>query len=189
MIGTIRPTLARVALALFVSLVLAAPAARGQEPEGDEPESPAPAKQWVWLNKQGVWGFGYQLQEGPHRGLWRIDPDSKRAPEDLVPESDPYGFASLLNGHRAAAGLPTLAYDPELSSWAASNNAEQARRGLGHHVNPNCYQNSAWNAPDAATAADEWMNSPAHRANMLAPGVTRFGIAYGPGPYWTMNAR
>ncbi len=43
-----------------------------------------PAKQWVWLASQGVWGYGYQIQEGPHRGLWRIDPDSKQAPENLV---------------------------------------------------------------------------------------------------------
>jgi uncharacterized protein YkwD len=31
------------------------------------------------------------------------------------------------------------------------------------------------------------MNSPGHAQNMLSPSATRFGIAYGPGPYWTMN--
>ena len=46
---------------------------------------------------QGVWGYGYQIQDGPYRGLWRIDPDSKRAPEDLVPATDPYGFAEVVN--------------------------------------------------------------------------------------------
>ena len=146
-------------------------------------------KQWVWLEKQGVWGFGYQIQEGPHRGLWRIDQDSKRAPEEAVPTTDPYGFAGILNNYRATAGLAPLAYDHDLSAWAAQNNAEQANRGLGHHVNPNCYQNSAWNTPDAARTAEEWINSPPHRANLLVSNATRFGIAYGPGPYWTLNAQ
>jgi hypothetical protein len=155
--------------------------------------APCPAhherpKAWVWLTTQGVWGYGYQIQEGPNRGLWRIDPETKRAPEELVPATDPYGFAAFLNQYRAAAGLPPLAYDHELSAWAAENNAAQSHHGIGHHVVPNCYQNSAWNTPDAASTAEEWMNSRGHRANMLSPSVTRFGIAYGPGPYWTMNA-
>ncbi len=148
-----------------------------------------PAKQWVWLESQGVWGYGYQLQQGPHRGLWRVDPDSKRAPEEVTPTTDPYGFAAILNQYRAEAGLPPLAYDHELSAWAASNNAAQASLGMGHHVTPNCYQNAAWNAPDAASVAQAWMESRGHRKNMLSSSVTHFGIAYGPGPYWTMNAK
>jgi hypothetical protein len=153
------------------------------------PAQDQPTKQWVWLNKQGVLGYGYQIQDGPHRGLWRVDPDSKRAPEELVPATDLYGFAAILNRYRALAGLPPLAYDHELSAWAASNNAEQAIRGMGHHVNPNCHQNCAWNTPDAASVAEAWMDSRGHQANMLNPSITRFGIAFGPGPYWTMNAK
>jgi hypothetical protein len=147
------------------------------------------AKQWVWLAKQGVWGYGYQIQEGPHRGLWRVDPESKRAPEELVPATDPYGFAAIVNSYRAAAGLAPLAYDHELSVWATANNAEQSRRGIGHHVSPNCYQNCSWNTFDAASTAEAWMDSRGHRATMLSPAISRFGIAYGPGPYWTMNAQ
>ncbi|MBV8384892.1 MAG: CAP domain-containing protein, partial [Planctomycetaceae bacterium] len=71
----------------------------------------------------------------------------------------------------------------------AHNNSEQSSRGLGHYVNPNCYQNCAWNLSDAKSVAELWMNSPDHRANMLSPSVSRVGIAFGPGPYWTMNAR
>jgi hypothetical protein len=148
-----------------------------------------PVKQWVWLNSQGVWAYGYQIQDGPHRGLWRVDPDSKRTPEELIPVIDPYGFAAILNEYRAQAGLPPVAYDHDLSAWAASNNAEQASRGMGHFVSPNCYQNCAWNTTDAASTAEAWMQSRGHRANMLSPSITRFGIAYGPGPYWTMNAQ
>lgn len=102
---------------------------------------------------------------------------------------DPYGFTNVLNRIRASAGLHPLAYDPSLSSWAHQNNAEQCRRGLGHHINPFGTQNCAYNYSDADSAATGWMNSPGHRENMLSPTATSFGIAFGPGPYWTMNAR
>jgi hypothetical protein len=164
-------------LAVGTRLVAAA------EESADAP-APEPVKQWVWLERQGVWGYGYQLTEGPHRGLWRIDPGSKRAPA----ASDPYGFTAVLNRVRARMGLAPAAYDPSLSSWAAQNNAAQSSRGLGHHINPGGYQNCGWNYGNAESVAAAWMNSPGHRANMLQPGMTRFGIAFGPGPYWTMNA-
>jgi hypothetical protein len=102
---------------------------------------------------------------------------------------DPYGFAAILNRFRAAAGLHPVAYDPDLSSWASQNNAVQCRRGIGHHVNPCCVQNCGWNYASADAVAQGWMNSPGHRQNMLSPSITRFGIAFGPGPYWTLNAR
>lgn len=102
---------------------------------------------------------------------------------------DPYGFAAILNSYRASVGLPPVAYDPSLAAWASQNNAAQSRRGLGHHINPNCFQNCGWNYGNAWSVAQGWMNSPGHRQNMLSPSITRFGIAYGPGPYWTMNAQ
>ena len=173
---------------------LAAPAACPAEesiPESSAVEAKSPVvKQWVWLPKQGVYGYGYRLQDGPHKGLWRIDPDSKRTPEELSPPAaDSYGFAAVLNQYRVSAGLPPLAYDEQLSNWAAHNNAAQAHKGIGHHVVPNCTQYCAWNTPDAVRTAGEWMNSPSHRANMLSPSASKFGIAFGPGPYWTMNAQ
>jgi hypothetical protein len=148
-----------------------------------------PPKQWVWLEKQGLWGFGYQIKSGPHKGLWRIDPGTKCAPAPVEPPSDPYRFTTMLNHLRAAIGLQPVSYDDDLTAWAAQNNAAQCRRGLGHHVNPNCYQNSAWNTPDASSTLETWLNSPGHRENLLSAEITRVGLAYGPGPYWTMNAR
>lgn len=106
-----------------------------------------------------------------------------------VPESDPYGFAAILNQVRARAGLRPLIYDANLSAWASQNNAAQCRHGIGHHVNPHCLQNSAWNYTNAWEVVQGWLDSPGHRANMLSPSITHVGIAYGPGPYWTMNAR
>ena len=59
----------RIITAAVVLIAMAASASRAGQP----------VKQWVWLAKQGVWGYGYQIQDGPHRGLWRIDPDSKQS--------------------------------------------------------------------------------------------------------------
>ena len=116
-------------------------------------------------------------------------PTRSERPKDLLPATDPYGFAEVVNRYRMAAGLAPLAYDHELSVWAAHNNVKQCSHGLGHHVSPNCNQNCAWNTPDAESVAQAWMESPGHRANMLDTTSSRFGIAFGPGPYWTMNTR
>lgn len=110
-------------------------------------------------------------------------------PQRPVASIDPYGFCSILNNYRASAGLPPVAYDVELSAWASQNNLAQNSYGLGHHVNPGCLQNSGWNYADASSLAVGWINSPAHRDTLLSTAITRFGIAYGPGPYWTLNAR
>ncbi len=133
--------------------------------------------------------YGY-AQQAPADAAYGY---AQQAPADAAPTAtyggDPYGFAGILNRIRAAAGLHPLQYDPSLSSWASQNNAAQSNRGIGHHVNPNCYQNCGWNYTNASDAANGWLNSPGHRQNMLASNVSSFGIAYGPGPYWTLNLR
>jgi uncharacterized protein YkwD len=103
--------------------------------------------------------------------------------------ADPYGFAAILNGYRAQVGLPPVAVDGNLAAWASQNNAAQCHRGLGHHIVPGCLQNSGWNYASAWEVFVGWLNSPGHRANMLSPSITRVGVAYGPGPYWTLNAQ
>lgn len=118
-----------------------------------------------------------------------IRPTVDPVPAPPPASTDPYGFVGLLNQYRAAHGLGPVSFDANLSAWASQNNAAQSHRGLGHHVNPNCFQNSAWNCVNALDVATAWMNSRGHRANMLNPGISRVGIAYGPGPYWTMNAQ
>jgi uncharacterized protein YkwD len=99
---------------------------------------------------------------------------------------DPYGFTGWLNSVRASYGLAAVGYDANLESWAAANNAQQAARGLGHFVmGPARRQNSA--IGNSATIGAQWMASPAHRAGLLDPTITRIGLA-GNGQYWTFNA-
>lgn len=102
------------------------------------------------------------------------------------PAGDPYGFTGWLNSIRASYGLSAVGYDPNLSSWAAMNNNQQASRGMGHYVmGPARRQNSAMG--QYASIGAMWMASPAHRAALLDPSIRWIGIA-GLGAYWTFNA-
>jgi uncharacterized protein YkwD len=104
----------------------------------------------------------------------------------VVDGGDPYGFVGWLNATRASYGLPGVGYDPNLSSWAAMNNDQQAARGMGHFVmGPARRQNAAVGA--FGNIGSMWMNSPAHRAALLDPTIRAIGIA-GLGAYWTFNA-
>ncbi len=106
-----------------------------------------------------------------------------------VGDHEAHGFLATLNRYRASMGLGPVALDPDLCGWAHRNNMVQSLRGLGHHVNPNALQNCGWNYGSPDGVFQGWLNSPGHRANMLQPTITRIGLAHGPGPYWTMNAR
>jgi uncharacterized protein YkwD len=99
--------------------------------------------------------------------------------------SDPYGFMAWLNSTRASYGLGPVNYDANLTNWAAMNNSQQQAQGLGHFVmGPARRQNSAMGG---AFPGAMWMASPAHRAALLDPTISWFGIAAA-GAYWTFNA-
>jgi uncharacterized protein YkwD len=100
------------------------------------------------------------------------------------PAGDPYGFTAWLNGVRASYGLPAVGYDPNLSTWAAQNSAQQAASGIGHYImGPARRQNSAM----GSWPGDMWMASGGHRAALLDPTISWIGIA-AYGAYWTYNA-
>jgi len=104
----------------------------------------------------------------------------------MQPAADPYGFTQWLNATRASYGLPAVGYDPNLSNWAAVNNAQQNARGIGHYVmGPARRQNSAMGS--FSSIGSMWMNSPAHRAALLDPTIRWIGLA-GSGAFWTFNA-
>ena len=108
------------------------------------------------------------------------------ASQPAAPATDPYGFTTWLNGTRARYGLRAVGYDPNLAQWAAVNNGQQQRRGMGHYVlGPARRQNCA--VGNVANIGAIWMNSPAHRAALLDPSIRWIGLA-GLGAYWTFNA-
>jgi hypothetical protein len=108
------------------------------------------------------------------------------ATRPAAPAGDPYGFTGWLNSVRAGYGLAPVGHDPNLTNWAAMNNAQQQSHGIGHHVmGPARRQNSAMGG--YASIGAMWLSSPAHRAALLDPGIRWIGIA-GLGAYWTFNA-
>lgn len=127
-------------------------------------------------------------QAAPAQPTYAATAPAEAAPAQAPAASygDPYGFTAWLNGIRASYGLGAVGYDPNLASWAAMNNDQQAARGLGHHVmGPARRQNSAMGGFPGIESM--WMASPAHRAALLDPTITWIGIA-GAGAWWTFNA-
>lgn len=99
-------------------------------------------------------------------------------------------FMNRLNAERTSRGLPPVSYDQNLTNWGYQNNLNYISRGYPHTVmGPARRQNWAGGNQDLVTA---WMNSPGHRAALLDPTITYFGLAGtrgGPfGVSWTFNA-
>jgi hypothetical protein len=98
--------------------------------------------------------------------------------------SDASQFASLVNSARAAAGLPAYAYAGDLADVALGQAQRMAARQAIYH-NPNlATEVSNWrmvgeNVGVGGTVDslhDAFMNSPAHRANILSDQFTEIGV-------------
>ena len=107
-------------------------------------------------------------------------------------ELDPKAAASMISGYRSNNGLTSVSLDPELMKLAeAQARAMATRDKLDHHVIRDFSQRLRSSGYDArmgvenigagyhtlAEAFSGWRDSPPHRKNMLAPGVTHMGIA------------
>ncbi|MER0245926.1 CAP domain-containing protein, partial [Streptomyces sp. HSW2009] len=112
----------------------------------------------------------------------------------------------LTNAERQAAGLRPLAVDPLLARAAQAHSADMVARDFYAHTSPEgsepwdraaaagCRhrgigENIACGQRSPADVVRGWMNSPGHRANILAPGFDELGIGYATGSlagtYWT----
>ena len=106
---------------------------------------------------------------------------------------DAAAAASLLSDYRTARGLPAVSVDPVLSRLAQDQaNAMAKADKLDHAVGGRDFisrmKASGFDAKGAvenvgagyhtlAEAFSGWRDSPSHNKNMLAPGMTRIGIA------------
>lgn len=91
---------------------------------------------------------------------------------------------NIINAARLAAGRPPLPYDPNLAAWASRNIANPS---YPHNVMaPGAGQCTAF-VSDPATAARQWIASPAHYA-ILMNATQSIGISASPGGM-TANAR
>ncbi|OJW63401.1 MAG: hypothetical protein BGO65_08170 [Afipia sp. 64-13] len=120
---------------------------------------------------------------------------------------DAAGAASMISGYRQNNGLGAVTIDPELMKAAeAQSRAMASRNKLDHDVAgpftkrlqasgfaaAKGVENISAGYHTMAEAFSGWRDSPSHRANMLASGVTKMGIAavYAPNSkykvFWTM---
>ncbi|NUP40131.1 MAG: stress protein [Streptomyces sp.] len=113
---------------------------------------------------------------------------------------------ALTNAERAAAGLPPLAPDPNLTVAAQRHSEDMVARDFYSHTAPEGSQ--PWDRAAAAGCRHRgigeniacgqrtpsevvrgWMDSPGHRANILKPEFSHIGIGYATGSragtYWT----
>ncbi len=108
------------------------------------------------------------------------------APQPVAYDYGDGGVLAAMNAIRASAGIHALAYDPGLSASAYGVAANCAARNALIHSNLGMENLAMSFAP--ANAANMWLNSPGHRANMLS-GATRVGIGVASnGSYWYVAA-
>jgi len=121
------------------------------------------------------------------------------------------GVLSEINATRQAHGLRALRLTPSLSAAARQHSVEMASRGYFSHNSANgssfdrriaryypmggsrywsVGENLLWSSPDvdAGGALNMWMNSPDHRANILAArwheiGISAVHVNVGPGVF------
>lgn len=109
-------------------------------------------------------------------------------------------LVDLANGDRAANSLGRLAVNPKLVAAAQAKANDMARGGYFAHVSPegkdpwywfkeagysftHAGENLAVDFSDSVDVEKAWMNSPAHRENILDARYTQIGIATAVGTY------
>lgn len=103
-----------------------------------------------------------------------LSPGPTSAPSVLtVAES----FLLALNAERQKHGLQPVIHSDKMAATAAANNQCQASRGIGHHVLGGFGQCAAGPFNSMREALTAWLNSPAHRALILAPDLTMVGYS------------
>jgi uncharacterized protein YkwD len=102
--------------------------------------------------------------------------------------TDPTGYQSFLNQTRTQVGLRPLVYDANLARSAQANNSWQSQYGMGHWLQCGAGQCVASGQPTSKAVHDAWLASPPHRAILLTPTATQFGISFD-GRNWTLNVR
>jgi len=112
----------------------------------------------------------------------------------------PSALTDLTNFNRQQSDLPGLAVSPLLRAAAELKAQDMAAKGYFSHTSPDgltpwfwlkkagyeyitAGENLAVNFVDSQDVANAWMNSPAHRANILNNNFTEVGIAEAKGIY------
>ena len=150
-------------------------------------------------------GAGMYAAKDPLLGVCRAGTDW-----GIPSPRDAGRFAALYNAQRAQHGLPPLNDDPALSAAAMWKSQHMARYDYLDHNDPappearsvfqrglECgygsfiAENIGEGQDNAGEAMQDWMNSPAHRHNMVNPAYQDMGVgvatARGGDKYWTLD--
>lgn len=123
------------------------------------------------------------------------DPLPASAPQDA-------GFDAAFRAARQNAGLGVMAANASLNQIARAHAADMNANGFFSHTNPagqgandrvsaagigvcGVAENIAFGYDNATTVFNLWMGSPGHRANILRPGYTNYGLGQD-GDKWVM---
>jgi uncharacterized protein YkwD len=90
-----------------------------------------------------------------------------------------------LNGFRKTNGLKPMRQNAMLTSMARAHAADMAQRQsmdhagfyTGRATRGAAGENVSYGCADVSCAMQQWIASPPHRANMLRPDFTRYGLA------------
>jgi hypothetical protein len=152
--------------------------------------------QWIELIGHGPAGpevlalFPIEVGRPPGR-LWIGRPPADESWVDSTDKAESLA-ARLVADDRSRFGLTSLSWDPELAAIARAHSAEMAEEGYFAHVSPRTgsvadrLHRAAYPASFAAEniamsprlgeAQESLMRSPGHRAAILSPEATHFGI-------------
>jgi uncharacterized protein YkwD len=118
-------------------------------------------------------------------------------------------LVELLNGQRAASGLPPYQFNASAAAAAAAHSADQAQRrkmshtgsdgsNAGQRLTRHAVMWGTWGEnvgagfDDPAALLKAWLASPTHRPIVLSPTFTHVGVGAGVASdgtrYWTMDA-
>ena len=166
---------------------------------------------------EAVFALDYALADWKARVAAGLDPDPPIDPKEPGEEDEEASStADLLQAHnaiRAQYGLPAFAGDSALSAaaqghakWLADNDQrghtgaggstpQQRIAAAGYPAGPGggTGENAARGQPTGAAAMGDWMNSSAHRANILESRFTELGVGYAYRPtgsskhYWVVT--
>lgn len=109
----------------------------------------------------------------------------------------------MLNGARAEQGLGPVEASPRLESAAMAHAVDMSQNGffghegsdgsdVGARVRETGYrpcvlaENIAQGQADLVEVLGDWVASPSHRANILLPEVTEYGLVKAPGEIWVL---
>ncbi len=113
-------------------------------------------------------------------------------------------FQAEMNSARSGPGLNPLSYNAKLAAAAQAHADDMSANNFFDHVGSDgstfgqriraqgydyawAGENIAWGYGSEAALFAAWMNSPGHRANILSPEPTEFGLALAPGNYWVLE--